>query len=266
MSQMHITLPSNSSMKFFPNNTLTNYTTRLHAPLELGEVGMWEVGLSEIHYPHSWFNIPNFTHNHTELDAKRQEDYSLNLFKKLDATKPIQHMLDPGHYTRTSDVVRVLQRRIGVYADMRWDKTDSKVRVNMKRNRRFTMSEQLAGTLGLPTDLRGGKDAEFAVEGRRILDKFPDIGSLYVYCDIVTHQLVGDSSVPLLRIVPISGKAGDIVSHVYENIQYVPVRGGTIQNIEVDIRDDTGQPIPFESGRVVVTLHLRRTRLLHLQP
>ena len=33
--------------------------------------------------------------------------------------------------------------------------------------------------------------------------------ALYVYSDLVRHQLVGPSLVPLLRIVPTTGKLGD---------------------------------------------------------
>ena len=48
-SQFYLTLPSNSSMEYFPANTLTNFKTKLAQPLEL--IGEWEVALSEFQYP-----------------------------------------------------------------------------------------------------------------------------------------------------------------------------------------------------------------------
>ena len=30
--------------------------------------------------------------------------------------------------------------------------------------------------------------------------------------------------------------------------------------VEIEIRDDTGRPVPFERGKVTMTLHLRRHR------
>ena len=42
-------------MKYFHNNTLTEYTT--HLAKEINLQGEWEVGLAEIRYTHEWENI-----------------------------------------------------------------------------------------------------------------------------------------------------------------------------------------------------------------
>ena len=42
-------------MKYFHNNTLTEYTT--HLAKEINLQGEWEVGLAEIQYTHEWENI-----------------------------------------------------------------------------------------------------------------------------------------------------------------------------------------------------------------
>ena len=55
MSSFYLTLPSNSSMDTFPENTLTQYVTKLPDRFDL--LGEWEVGLSEIQYPISWYNV-----------------------------------------------------------------------------------------------------------------------------------------------------------------------------------------------------------------
>ena len=54
---VYLTLPSNSSINYFPNNTLTHYTTKLLKIMDLDEA--WEIGLAEIQYPHSWYNVKN---------------------------------------------------------------------------------------------------------------------------------------------------------------------------------------------------------------
>jgi hypothetical protein len=55
MSQFYLTLPSNASMKYYPDNTMAKYTTTLSNRIELD--GDWEVGLAEIIYPCSWYNV-----------------------------------------------------------------------------------------------------------------------------------------------------------------------------------------------------------------
>ena len=49
----YLTLPSNSSMDYFPNNTLTRYTTRLPQMLD----GSLDIEVGENQYPHSWYNL-----------------------------------------------------------------------------------------------------------------------------------------------------------------------------------------------------------------
>lgn len=50
-----IVLPSNSSVKWFPDNKTTNYSTKLPREVELN--GKWEVGLTEIHIPCTTLHI-----------------------------------------------------------------------------------------------------------------------------------------------------------------------------------------------------------------
>ena len=53
-SEFYVTLPSNSSMQYFPDNKTSNFVTKLPRTLQLD--GEWEVGLAEIVYPHTWYN------------------------------------------------------------------------------------------------------------------------------------------------------------------------------------------------------------------
>src|SRR6267154_2333005 len=56
MTQFYLTLPSNSSQEFVPDNTLTEFTTKLASTIDL--TNEWEVGLAEIMFPRSWYTIP----------------------------------------------------------------------------------------------------------------------------------------------------------------------------------------------------------------
>ena len=54
MSRFHLMLPSNSSMDYYPENTVARFTTKLPNNIDLD--GEWEVGLSEI-------SVPSHVHN-----------------------------------------------------------------------------------------------------------------------------------------------------------------------------------------------------------
>ena len=54
---MNITLPSNSSMEYYPNNTLASFQTHFETPLTLIMSEDHEVALSEILLPTEWSNM-----------------------------------------------------------------------------------------------------------------------------------------------------------------------------------------------------------------
>ena len=55
MSRFYVTLPSNSSSEYYPDNTVACYTTKLVDKIELE--GEWEVGLAEISIPTDVDNV-----------------------------------------------------------------------------------------------------------------------------------------------------------------------------------------------------------------
>ena len=86
---------------------------------------------------------------------------------------------------------------------------------------------------------------------------------LYVYSDIVQAQLVGDALVPLLQIVPLEGDDGQCVSKSFERPHYLPVSRREFEMIEVNIKCDTGESVPFDLGKVLITLHFRQRRTVN---
>ena len=55
MDQFYITLPSNSSGEFYPENTISQFRTKLPRGISLPE--NWEVGLCELIFPANWYNV-----------------------------------------------------------------------------------------------------------------------------------------------------------------------------------------------------------------
>lgn len=96
------------------------------------------------------------------------------------------------------------------------------------------------------------------LKGEYIADVNRTCTALYVYSPIVQSQMVGDTQAPLLRVVSVKGNFGNIINERYDLIYYLPLARSNIDQIEVYIRDDVGEYIPFVSGRVVVILHFRR--------
>ena len=88
------------------------------------------------------------------------------------------------------------------------------------------------------------------------------VDSLFVYCDVLEPRVVGDSQVPLLRIVSVEGGNGELVTRNYENVHYVQRQRKTFQTIEINIRDRASVNVPFEAGTLNIALHFRQRKHL----
>lgn len=85
--------------------------------------------------------------------------------------------------------------------------------------------------------------------------------TLYVYCNLVEDQIVGNSLVPLLRILDVEGSHGEVVCKTYDSPHYVPVLVKDILSIEINIKNDMNDFLFFKFGKVIVKLHLRKRSL-----
>ena len=89
--------------------------------------------------------------------------------------------------------------------------------------------------------------------------------SLHVYCSVVEPQIIGQVLAPLLRCVHVDGNHGDIVEKLFNSPHYVPVLPTEIDYLQIDIKDDRNQFVPFDFGKTVVKLHFRKKRGLFLK-
>ena len=85
-----------------------------------------------------------------------------------------------------------------------------------------------------------------------------NIRSVYVYCDLLEHVPVGDTKAPLLRIVDKSTELEGNVHRVFNPTLYVPLQKKCFDTVEIDMMTDTGDPVPFLSGKSFVVLEFRR--------
>ena len=256
MSDFYLTLPSNSSMDVYPENTLTHYQTKLPHRIELD--GQWEVGLVEIQYPHNWYNIPadatrTITVVYVGEDSVTSDDELL----------PFQFTIPPGYYTPTVLLERIKAkcligsnrtREEDRLIQLEYDEVD-RTYVADTHPYLFDVGPHIASMLGLGINaIPLGPH-----RGLTAIDIDP-IHSLYVYCDVIESRVVGDVLAPLLRIVPVTGKHGETVMKSYHNAHYIPLQRRAFDSVEIDIRDSTGKKVPFERGTLNVTLHFRRRR------
>ena len=69
---------------------------------------------------------------------------------------------------------------------------------------------------------------------------------------------IGDEEAPLLRIVSVDTKQGKIARKTYDNQMYVSVQIKKFDTIEIDIKSNTGEHVPFQYSKSEVILYFRK--------
>lgn len=247
----YLTLLSNSSMEYYPDNTTTRFSTKLPKSIKLE--GEWLVGVVEFQYPCTMFTVQdheNIIYITKFMLMPHEEKPSLVYYKThIPATNydNINHIL-----SALNNVKEKIRFR---YDDISKFVSATMLDENIKS---LKLSPKLGIQLGFEPDRN-------LVENG--LGKCPanlHLGlpsQLFVYCDIIEPQIVGDVMTPLLRIIPLDPAKyiyGANKMHVFSPPHYLPVMRREFDTLEVDIRSNTGQKIPFQFGTVCVKLHFRK--------
>jgi hypothetical protein len=269
-TSFYLILPSNSSLDYFPDNSLANYKTKLPQYFDLS--GEWEVGLSEIQFPISWYNV----------SEKESHVYirSMGIRKAPD----IWHDVSPpgGNYDTPEQLVAQINENIQpLLRDIYfvYNSISKKISIKSPPNLFYTsfkITTTMADILGFDwrrhIEIEGDdlyQDEPNFIEINPQVEKYTadlvcdlrrGFYSLFVYCDLCEPVVVGNYKVPLLKTISLQGADGELVNRIYHPIQYVSLQRKQFDTIEVNIKTDAGQTVPFQRGKLLVTLHLRQKK------
>ena len=146
------------------------------------------------------------------------------------------------------------------WPSFKYNDVNRRVYCSIPPNMTLKFSKEMTTLLGMRQQTMTNNDKDTTlVKGHNVSDITAGIQNLHIYCDVLEMTPLGDSLVPLLRIVPVSDeKYGSNVTKYYESPRYVPLQKKQFDSIEIDIRDSFGEKIAFETGQVIVTLHFKR--------
>ena len=181
-----------------------------------------------------------------ELDMFLQEDFYSDVYQLSDLCNRMieRNLKDAGKIVDTKFAYEATSRKISLHVG-----ADNVV----------TWSSELAAIMGFsPRQLTFREERKYM--GMVAMDANRGFNSLYVYCDAGEAIPVGVIKAPLLCVVDAAGNFSDLNRRLYTTPQYVTDSRKEFNTVEIDIRDDTGRPVPFEVGKVVMTLNLQRSR------
>ena len=266
MDSFTVELVSNASGELFPDNTLSSFTNFL--PEQLNLERQWEVAISDISYPSLYQNIT--------------EGYFKFFDEKLSKSTSTYN-LEPGLYTSITDIVEAMNRLI----QERNNDNETCITVKVSRRTQKVVIMLVNDTSGLAfcsTDLghifNNNVGNEFGVlrKGKRphepeVAYDIVRIHSLMIYSDLVEYNIVGDAKAPLLRCFPFISKlkGGDIITtgqymnyQTFSNLQFRPLLKNSFHSIHIDLRNTSGEKIPFVSvGITRLVLMFRKLSNIH---
>lgn len=273
-----VTLPSSvittKDWKGRKENLLSNWRTQLPVSLQLD--GTWEVALAEIVYPNNFINVSNDYECWFQVEWK--DEPAKHLSKKLF----IKIFLPARKYALVSDVIFTLNElydqelqkkcsdakiswasaRENAFVSFVFSEYGAERGVKVKFNyssgvKSLKMSPKLAYLLGFKSTTLTPSQV---VKAEYDPDMKSGLFVIYCYIDIIENVIVGDKLAPLIRAIPIDNQNETLTIRSFNPYMYCPISKHNIDSIEVSLRDDAGNLIPFQHGRTCVTLHFRRRR------
>ena len=216
-------------------------------------------------------------------------------------TAPVTHRIKPGCYTSVESILEATskiatgKKKVGekrnasspdiVPSLLTWkiDKLSGKIHVKFCGSiekdglKVFTESNDLQNILGTNViiDCSEGPKEEEKIDAEspsntivKHVGKWPvdlNAGShtMFLYCDLVQNQTLGDKQTALLRSVPLKSVTmvqtlGEMNHKSFTNLQWKRVIKPQFQSINVFLANEMGQKMPFLScGRTNVTLAFR---------
>lgn len=265
--EFFIVLPSNSSMKYYPGNLTTRYITQLPQSVSLS--GKWVVSLAEIHIPMTILHVPpegdkNFIEFVTNVVTRVPGAPTSIDFKEDRVCVP------PGMYRSIESLIEAINDLSCVMGHFRFHCTrNGYVAVtriceackNLEHSFRFSgVLNKILGFEHSRSLVVQDKKPFVAPQPASLINGIP--GMLFVYSDICEPYIIGDVHAPLLRVIPFdianNYNYGSVKIRTFSSPRYVPLLRSSFQTIKIDIRDEFGQPIPFEGGTLTVTLQFKR--------
>jgi hypothetical protein len=116
----------------------------------------------------------------------------------------------------THQVDRAFADIPGIVAKFTFDKCFNRVRIQIRNSSETTVifSADLLEFMGFPRKMIVLK--EFDRMGPKPFDVNRGLNLMYVYCDIASHGIIGDTKAPLLRVFNPVGRHGDLVRLTYD--------------------------------------------------
>jgi len=297
----YLTLPSNTTDEY--DNKINKFRVRLPNTIDLvgqWEVALVEIiyphcwpnvkGLPLMEVPQSYDDMKNMP---SQAEVNKAENiiwFNYIPFERMDTL-----VVPPGYYATPHELIKSIEKGLKrqmhrIKAHIKLIKKDGQIdtsdlpklsdaikfsydsvlkRVKLKLDTSVVDTLVLGRHLQYMLGLEDGDGQLKTFSKPSYVAKYPcdlcgGFYALHIFCDLVERQILGDSRVQLLRIVPVEGGYGDIISKTFFSPHYVQLLKKQFNTVEICIKDDRNRFVPFDFGKCILKLHFRKKRPIPL--
>lgn len=247
----YIHLPSNVSPLYYPHNRVSSFKTKLPERFKF-EFNEYEVAATEFTYI-----------NRTKTFQQDTSRKIILLNPDIINSETDTYLISNRHFENVEVLINEINTSLtfstGVYASFSYEKSLQRIKMKIKMGA-FKLHEDLCRMLGFTlTSYNGFCLFDESLTATNQPNLSASMSHIFVYCDIVKPQIVGDIFCPLLRIINISMNKGETVTNEFRP-NYLPLNRLEFDTIEILLCNEFGEEIQFDHSQCIVTLHFRKSK------
>ena len=269
-------LPSNVTSQRYVSNTPSHFKIPLAKPLNFCDPHNWEVSLSELYFPSSYYNISQDNNSNLTIQCHiKGVVYIKNITIPQGHYDPASYMKEVNKeikkikhkFTATSEPKVLFKGRL------KYNPNSRKITLVLN-NHLEAMSfsgDDFRNMLGLEkaNDL-GDLTIKFKEDElhstKEYYYEFPKSCSfnykgahMYVYSILVKDSIVGNMFAPIIRVVGLEDKPkSETILREFTVPHYLPLRSSSFNEVVLELTDGMGNSMKFNQGNSVAVFHFRK--------
>lgn len=294
MTDFYVYLFSQSSQSLFPENTLSNFKTQLNSPLQITR-DSYKVALTQLSYYKSNKILSTIEESEERKIYCIFKDAELNILHsfvyiiKNNATNleelysEIKICLSPLLYYgfkvnireyNKRTVLNILKETPEIIPPNQRSQFQEIVELYTKVHKAYDLEIKfdnkilaiLGYDIGFSFNFIPKNKIDLSKPAGYISNYSPNIdfgkSLIFLYCDFVENIHTGESSAPILRIIPTGNeKPGTLIYYNFDNPFYMELSREFIQVLHIILLNENGKEVTLDRGIVNLTLHFKPKKL-----
>ena len=278
-----ITLTSDASLDLFPDNRIGSFRVKLPHPIVVDHT-KFQIGLYSVNFPNK---LPNVVDGRIKIRAIASPSEttivgpngeSITVLSGPGTVEAKEREISTGYYRTPQELIRSINEQIFTtqFRDpglrfcnlssgiIRFEYDQISEKTSLVRNGdpkcdiRIQLSADLYIKLGFGLTKRDRAFIRAPITSPHTTDLEAGHNSIFLYTHIVKkNRIVGDQITDLLAVIPIVGSHNSNCNHAPNIIEYRDLRYDKVEEVHITLAGDDGKILPFQSGKVILTLHIR---------